>query len=57
MLLSLHGPEFRFTKAERVLIAARLLERKWVEFEALEREIAELEKRLKVSDNGNYRDY
>ena len=42
-------------KAERVLIAARLLERKRLEFEALEREIAEFEKRVKVSDNGNYR--
>ena len=41
--------------AERVVLAARLLERKRLEFEALEREIAELEKRVMVSDNGNYR--
>ena len=58
MLLSLprrHYLQFGFLKAERVLIAARLLERKRLEFEALEREIAELEKRVKVSDNGNHR--
>ena len=36
--------------AERVVLAARLLERKRLEFEALEREIAELEKRVKVSE-------
>ena len=36
--------------AERVVLAARLLERKRFEFEALEREIAELEKRVKVSE-------
>ena len=40
--------------AERVVLAARLLERKRLEFKALEREIAELERRVKVSDNGNY---
>ena len=48
--MGLNQSEFRFTKAERVLIAARLLERKRLEFEALEREIAELEKRVKVSE-------
>ena len=35
--------------AERILLAARLLERKRLEFEALKREIAELEKRVKMS--------
>ena len=35
--------------AERVVLAAKLLERKRLEFEVLEREIAELEKRVKVS--------
>ena len=53
--MGLNQSEFRFTKAERVLLAARLLERKRLEFDALEREVAELEKRVKVSDNGNYR--
>ena len=36
--------------AERVVLTARLLERKRLEFEVLEREIAELEKRVKVSE-------
>ena len=36
--------------AERVVLAARLLERKRLEFEALKREIAELEKRAMVSE-------
>ena len=37
--------------AERVLLGASLLERKRIEFEALERGIVKLEKRVKVSDN------
>ena len=36
--------------AERVALAARLLERKRLEFEALEPEIAELKKRVKVGE-------
>ena len=37
--------------AELVVLAARLLGRKPLEFGALEREIAELEKRVKVSES------
>ena len=48
--MALNQSEFRFTKAERVLLAARLLERKRLEFDSLEREIVELEKRVKVSE-------
>ena len=36
--------------AERIVLATRLLEHKRIEFEALEREIAELEKRVKLSE-------
>ena len=36
--------------AERTVLAARLLECKRIEFDALEREIAELEKRVNVSE-------
>ena len=42
------------TKAERALMAARLFQRKRLEFEALERVIAEVEKRVKVSGAVNY---
>ena len=53
MLLSTpkrHHLKFGFPKAERVVLAARLLERKRLEFKALEQEIAELEKRVKGSE-------
>lgn len=50
----MNQPKFGFTKAERVLLATRLLERKRLEFEALEREMAGFEKRVEVSDDANF---